>query len=216
MYPLRSTVTLPYHDRDDKALGDSPDLIETLSPRETQMIRLAAQGLTDREICERLDLSLGTVSTYWLRCRQKLRAPSRAACVAALMVTESIAPSRHEVRWNTLFEAIEHPVLVISSDLKVVAANPAAASLAGVSVAKLIGTDIRASRVKLRTLDGIVVDEETCPIQRCFNGDSQEVHGRFEAHTPSGGSQELVVTVLPMVSDAGDLPREVLLVCEMK
>ena len=53
-----------------------------LTPRELEVLRLVAQGLSDAEIAERLVLSQHTVHRHMANVRAKLRLPSRAAAVA--------------------------------------------------------------------------------------------------------------------------------------
>jgi DNA-binding CsgD family transcriptional regulator/tetratricopeptide (TPR) repeat protein len=53
-----------------------------LSPREIEVLRLVAQGLSDAEIAERLVVSPHTVHRHVANIRAKLRLPSRAAAVA--------------------------------------------------------------------------------------------------------------------------------------
>lgn len=53
-----------------------------LSPRELEVLRLVAQGLSDAEIAERLVVSQHTVHRHVANVRAKLRLPSRAAAVA--------------------------------------------------------------------------------------------------------------------------------------
>ncbi|HMJ04030.1 MAG TPA: LuxR C-terminal-related transcriptional regulator [Conexibacter sp.] len=53
-----------------------------LSPRELEVLRLVAQGLSDAEIAERLVVSQHTVHRHVANVRTKLRLPSRAAAVA--------------------------------------------------------------------------------------------------------------------------------------
>jgi LuxR family transcriptional regulator, maltose regulon positive regulatory protein len=53
-----------------------------LTPRELEVLRLVAQGLSDAEIAERLVLSQHTVHRHVANVRMKLRLPSRAAAVA--------------------------------------------------------------------------------------------------------------------------------------
>jgi ATP/maltotriose-dependent transcriptional regulator MalT len=53
-----------------------------LSPREVDILRLVAKGLSDAEIAERLFLSPHTVHRHVANIRTKLRVPSRAAAVA--------------------------------------------------------------------------------------------------------------------------------------
>jgi DNA-binding CsgD family transcriptional regulator/tetratricopeptide (TPR) repeat protein len=60
---------------DGRSLGE-------LTPREIEVLRLVAQGLSDADIAERLVLSQHTVHRHVANVRAKLRLPSRAAAVA--------------------------------------------------------------------------------------------------------------------------------------
>ena len=53
-----------------------------LSRRELQVLRLVAEGLSDREIADRLTLSAHTVHRHVANIRTKLRQPSRTAAAA--------------------------------------------------------------------------------------------------------------------------------------
>jgi DNA-binding NarL/FixJ family response regulator len=52
------------------------------SPRQAQILALAATGLSDREIGQQLGLSTGTVRTHWKRFYETSGVHSRAAAVA--------------------------------------------------------------------------------------------------------------------------------------
>jgi PAS domain S-box-containing protein len=56
-----------------------------LSEREEQVLLLSTKGLTDKEIARKLDLSIATVNTYWVRIRTKLGGANRAELVAAAL-----------------------------------------------------------------------------------------------------------------------------------
>lgn len=62
-------------------------LREPLSERERQIVRLGARGLTDKEIADRLAVSITTVRTYWIRLRRKLNATNRAQAIAHALQT---------------------------------------------------------------------------------------------------------------------------------
>lgn len=64
---------------------------EELSPRETEIVELAAEGLTNEAIADRLGLSIGTVNTYWLRIKLKTGAYGRTDAVVRIF------NRRHEV-----------------------------------------------------------------------------------------------------------------------
>lgn len=53
-----------------------------LSTREAEMLELAVEGLTDKEIAARLGVSITTVRTYWLRVRGKLGAQNRSHAIS--------------------------------------------------------------------------------------------------------------------------------------
>ncbi len=53
-----------------------------LSPRQTQIMGLAAEGMTDKEIALRLGLSVGTLRSHWDRMRMRMGVVSRSAIIA--------------------------------------------------------------------------------------------------------------------------------------
>lgn len=57
---------------------------QMLSPRETQLILLAGEGLTDKEIGRDLGISTGTVITLWSKVRAKLAISSRVSAVSLM------------------------------------------------------------------------------------------------------------------------------------
>ena len=65
----------------------APGVRNSLSPRETQIARLIADGATNRLIASVLDISLWTVSTHIRRIFAKLSVCTRAEMVAQLFAT---------------------------------------------------------------------------------------------------------------------------------
>jgi DNA-binding CsgD family transcriptional regulator len=59
--------------------------LATLSPREREIARMVATGLTNKSIAQMLDISPWTVSTHLRRIFAKLSVTSRAAMVARLL-----------------------------------------------------------------------------------------------------------------------------------
>lgn len=56
-----------------------------LSPRESEIVELAIQGLTNEGLAHQLGLSVGTVNTYWLRIRLKVGGVGRTDTVAKVI-----------------------------------------------------------------------------------------------------------------------------------
>ncbi len=57
---------------------------QELSPRETEIVDLSAEGLTNDAIAYRLGLSVGTVNTYWLRIKVKTGGSGRTESVVSV------------------------------------------------------------------------------------------------------------------------------------
>jgi len=70
-----------------------PNPREGLSPQESQIAALAASGLSNREIGERLFLSHRTVSSHLYRIFPKLGVTTRGQLAAALADTDAVAPT---------------------------------------------------------------------------------------------------------------------------
>ena len=58
-----------------------PTQLESLSPRELDVLRLLAEGYVNKEVADRLALSAPTVATYIRRIYEKLHVHSRAAAI---------------------------------------------------------------------------------------------------------------------------------------
>jgi DNA-binding NarL/FixJ family response regulator len=67
-------------ERADEAAGES---VETLSPRESQILRLVSEGLGNREIAEELHLSRYTVECHVKHIYRKLAVSSRTRAIHA-------------------------------------------------------------------------------------------------------------------------------------
>jgi LuxR family maltose regulon positive regulatory protein len=72
----------PGKSEDESYLPAAQPLIEPLSPREIEVLRLIAQGLANREIGERLFLALDTVKGHNRKIFDKLQVQSRTEAVA--------------------------------------------------------------------------------------------------------------------------------------
>lgn len=76
--PAVAGKVVPGTDRPASGQGDAG---ETLSPREDAVLRLTAQGFSNKEIAGRLDVSIKTVETHKARGAEKLRLRTRADIV---------------------------------------------------------------------------------------------------------------------------------------
>jgi LuxR family maltose regulon positive regulatory protein len=82
-YAGRLLMAFEAQDKADKPQApDSQALIEPLSAREVEVLRLVAQGLTNREIAQRLSISLGTVKVHNSNVYGKLGVNNRTQAVA--------------------------------------------------------------------------------------------------------------------------------------
>lgn len=78
--------------RGGQAQGQSPD-ISTLSPQERRVLALVAEGQTNKQIAEKLDLSENTVKNYLVNVFEKLRVKRRAQA-AIYYVQQTNPPSQ--------------------------------------------------------------------------------------------------------------------------
>jgi DNA-binding NarL/FixJ family response regulator len=73
-------------------LDPRPDGLATLTPRETEILALVAEGLANREIADRLVLSDETVKTHVSHVLQKLRLRDRAQAVVVAYESGLVVP----------------------------------------------------------------------------------------------------------------------------
>jgi DNA-binding CsgD family transcriptional regulator len=66
--------------------GLDPSYDDALTPRETEIARLASLGLTNKEIGQTLDISHWTVGAHMRRIFSKLKVKRRAAIQYALTI----------------------------------------------------------------------------------------------------------------------------------
>jgi DNA-binding NarL/FixJ family response regulator len=71
--------------------GEAPPPFTWLTPRESEVLRLSARGLSGPEIARELVLSPATVKTHFSNIYEKLGVSSRAAAVAKAMQLDLIS-----------------------------------------------------------------------------------------------------------------------------
>jgi len=127
------------------------DVVSLASPRERQVLKLAAEGLTDKEMAVRLGVSITTVRTYWERIRQKTGAVNRSQAVAFFMsgTTGGVADAPDaEPEASTLLDAAMDAtfggIAVLAEDNTIVAVNDKLCALLNAPRASLEGTCIGA------------------------------------------------------------------------
>ncbi|RYG24780.1 PAS domain S-box protein [bacterium] len=110
-------------------------LVDSLSPRERQLLEMATAGLTDQAIANELGISLATVSTYWGRIRIKYGPLGRTEIVArflrALMSRATAELTASEERMRTVLEALPLGVFLTDGAGKPIYVNSAYAKIAG-------------------------------------------------------------------------------------
>ena len=92
-----------------------------LSPREEEIVQLCVEGLTNDAIAHKLDISVGTVNTYWLRIRLKVGGSGRTDTVVRIIKDRAEKALRDaNVERSSLIEMVaerEHHVLELRAAL---------------------------------------------------------------------------------------------------
>jgi two-component system CheB/CheR fusion protein len=100
-----------------------------LSKREMEILLLAAEGMTDKEIAGKLGIARSTVITHWTRMRERLGASNRGHIIARAMVT-IYRDSQREVErlgavYRSMVECLEDfAVFLFDKDRKILSWNP--------------------------------------------------------------------------------------------
>jgi PAS domain S-box-containing protein len=120
--------------------------VDTLSKRETQILRLAATGLTDKEIAVKAGVSLCTIRTYWERVRQKMKVPNRAAAIATFIngsiAARTLPSASPDQLMREAVDAALGGILVLDLEGVIVGANETGQDLLGVEPDYLPGHHI--------------------------------------------------------------------------
>jgi PAS domain S-box-containing protein len=84
--------------------------MDELSGRENQVVLLAADGLTDKEIAKRLGLQLPTIRTYWERIREKLGTSNKVQSISRLLAQLYREKSRSEREYEHIMKLVVETV----------------------------------------------------------------------------------------------------------
>lgn len=121
--------------------------IAALSRQEQLILSLAGQGLADKEIANKIGISMGTVRTYWQRMRDKTNARSRSEILSqCLHSTHSQAVDelqRLKDRFSALVEASSVGLALIDEEEQVVEVNSTFLALVGLTQDEMLGAMVQ-------------------------------------------------------------------------
>jgi DNA-binding NarL/FixJ family response regulator len=86
------------------AITTTPKTAATIrcSPRQSEMLRLAANGMTDKAIAHRLNLSVCTVRSYWQRLYKENGIHSRTTAVVGWLMLHGLFGQDAAVQGTTI------------------------------------------------------------------------------------------------------------------
>lgn len=179
-----------------------------LSDQETSVLRLAAQGCTDREIARRMSVSEKTIDTYWSRIRQKLDARNRTHAVA-IAYQEAMEDSQLDPLFGCedILRNTAEGVWILDLYGRTVFANQ--------KIAELFGYDL-AEMEKLSGWD--VLDEEGRSEARKFvekYPDGRRESFRFRFKRKDGSDLNVIMTTSPILNEDGKPIRYLALLNEI-
>jgi PAS domain S-box-containing protein len=115
-----------------------------LSGREKDVLLLASEGLTDKEICSRLNLTRSTIQTHWMRMRGKFGASSRGQIIA-MALSAAYKQAEREIRiahdWIRIMVdcAEDYAIFLIGPNEKIKSWNPGVLKVLGFEREEFIG-----------------------------------------------------------------------------
>lgn len=137
---------------------------ELLSDREKQIAKLAAQGLTDKEIARKSGVSITTVRTYWMRIRRKVQATNRAQAIVKALAQIQLTSSPAASPTSAPCDGDALGVIAIGADGELLAANNSFLSMLGHDRTSLQGDGL--------TWDDLVIED---PIARDSDSNSVDL-----------------------------------------
>lgn len=121
---------------------NEPDVEVGLSEREKEVLFLAGEGLTDKEIALRLDIGQKTVRTYWDRMRAKLGAASRTEVLAKALHSAMDAVGESEQRLRKFVENMPVMFNAFDDELNLIVVNAECERVTGYHIEDLLSPDI--------------------------------------------------------------------------
>lgn len=118
-----------------------------LSEREREVLFLAADGLTDKEIAVRLAIREKTVRTYWDRIRAKLNASSRTQALAVALKRAHEELSAREEQLRTFVQSMPVAFFAFDENMTILASNAEGSELTGYEEDEMVGTRLVYGRV---------------------------------------------------------------------
>ena len=180
-----------------------------------EIVEHAAAGFTDKEIAHKLGVSMGSVNSYWVRCRKKLGTSSRASCVAIVLSGENgtNAPRRStELRWLALLDASNQAIMIVSREYIVLEVNAKAREMFGRGQ-DFIGSRLPFGETRVERLDGTPMPIEEYPLVRCLDTAQPIFNEEMRIFGVNGNVVCVRVTVRPLTYD-NNPPSEVLIVMD--
>ena len=178
-----------------------------LSDQETCVLRFAADGMTDREIAHRMNVSEKTVDTYWTRIRQKLNARNRTHAVAIAFKAAYTDPRDPFYGCDEMLADAEEGVWITDLHGNTVYVNQKLASMFGYSCEEM---------ARLTSWD--LLDDEGRAEAKKLNGQfpsGREDSFNFRFKRKDGDDLWVVMTISPIKDENGTLIRSLALLNEL-
>jgi PAS domain S-box-containing protein len=140
-----------------------------LSERESEILLLAAEGLTDKEISDRLGVSDGSIRTYWDRVRSKLQAKSRGEAIAKSL-REAYEAALRELaetqEWARIMVECSRDYAIFRTDAegKIMTWNPGVTDVLYYNEKEFVGMDIAKLFTEADQLAGMPEQERATAI----------------------------------------------------
>jgi PAS domain S-box-containing protein len=113
-----------------------------LSPREQEIITYAAAGEIDKEIADRLGVSVASVRTYWERLRTKLGAANRTHAIALGMPHNRLDHLADEINAFILRNIEDEAIFVCDEEGKILSWNKGVEALFGYTEEEWVGKHV--------------------------------------------------------------------------